>query len=105
MPASWLLSILRRSHGATRLAPRQRRGRGGGAAAGPLQRRSFVTFNIQAGRVAAARERCLARHRAASRADSAFTYDYHTRGGWVEMRGGRRVPEPTIKTLANMAND
>ena len=100
MPASWLLSILTRSHGATRPALR-----GWGAAAGPLQRRSFGTFNIQAGRVAAARERCLARHRAASRADSTFTYDYHTRGGWVEMRGGRRVPEPTIKTLANMAND
>ena len=71
----------------------------------PLYAYELLFADAWAGRVAAARERCLARHRAASRADSEFTYDYHKRGGWVETRGGRRIPEPMIKTLGNMAKD
>ena len=71
----------------------------------PLYAYETLFADAWAGRVAAARERCLARHRAASRAGSEFTYDYHKRGGWVETRGGRHLPGPMIKTLGNMAKD
>ena len=48
IPAPWLLSMLRRSHGAKR---RALGGRGWGAAARPLPRRPFGTLNIQVRRV------------------------------------------------------
>ena len=58
-----------------------------------------------AGRLAVARERCLARHRAAARSSSQYVYDYMKKGGWTEIRNGREVPAPNIRTLKSMATD
>ena len=61
-------------------------------------------FHAQVGRIAVQRERCLARVRAQRRASSSFSYEYAHRGGWVEVRDGRRLP-PVIIASKKMQSD
>ena len=64
----------------------------------PLHAYEALFSDAWAGRVAVRRERCLAAARARGRAGSRYEYEYATRGGWVEIRDGKRMPQPQPKT-------
>ena len=64
----------------------------------PFHAYEMLFTDAWAGRVAVRRERCLAAARARSRAGSRYEYEYATRGGWVEFRDGKRMPQPQPKT-------
>ena len=85
--------LLRRTEAA--LAPRR-----------PLFAYEELFVDVWAGRVSVARERCLARARAASRAAAGITYEYdfNRLGGWWEVLNGRPTP-PTILRNKRMQED